>query len=227
MVTTLMSEDNMRVLKQCQNIRLLALVTLIKAVKRTAVCQYLRTPVSLDLIHGSRGSARLIFSFFMNAAQGAIIRNWISNVCKCQPCSFIVGFGNPASPGVKYCSFTDRQTTCVPDSNTYKGLNPDVQPPAPSRKRGLAPYFAGGLYKTERGIDVSFAENLEPGTPIKHARLGSGGVHGLVKKKRDDCDPGDGDEWDSDPVARRERRSPTELVPEFEFIDDVIAYKIR
>lgn len=74
-------------------------------------------------------------------------------------------------------------------------------------------------------MDVSFEEDLTPGTVIKHARARK---MGPVIEKRVSCDTGDGDEWDNDNRVVRVRSSePVEFeTSDFEFIDDVIAYKI-
>ena len=157
-------------------------------------------------------------------AQGAIINNYISGSCNCQPCSFIVGFGNPDSPGVKYCdAYDDRHNKCIPDDNTYKGQNPDVQPPAAAKKRGLARTAHGGIYVTKRGMEVSFAEELEPGTPIKHARA----RRDTLTVRDATCDTGDGDEWDNGEDGMRRRSSKAEPMGDvnYEIVDDFIMHK--
>lgn len=74
-------------------------------------------------------------------------------------------------------------------------------------------------------MEISFAEDLEPGTAIKHARA----RRGPSLEKRADCDPGDGDEWDDDDAALLVRSSEAGAfgAPDFEIIDDVIAYKME
>ena len=74
-------------------------------------------------------------------------------------------------------------------------------------------------------MEISFSEDLEPGTAIKHARTRKGPYWG----KRADCDTGDGDEWDNDNGTLLVRSSEAGAfgVPDFEIIDDVIAYKME
>jgi hypothetical protein len=157
-----------------------------------------------------------------------------------------------------------RRNICIPDDNTYKGLDPDVQPPAtlaakltqgsevqppatvtakltqgpnvqPSAtaiaKRGQDPKPRGGLYKTERGMEVSFSEDLEPGTPIKHARARKAAS---LKKRAVDYvgidDTGDGDDLNNEDdgalLVRSDDAGPFGM-PDFEIVDDVIAYKME
>jgi hypothetical protein len=198
---------------------------------------------------------------FPQQAQGAVISKYIRRHCDFKPCAFSIGFANPRAPGVKYClAMSDRRNICIPDDNTYKGLDPDVQPPAPLAikptrqppatvtakrtqgpgvqpfataiaKRGQDPKPRGGLYKTERGMEVSFSEDLEPGTPIKHARARRAAS---LKKRAVDYtgidDTGDGDDLNNEDdgalLVRSDDAGPFGM-PDFEIVDDVIAYKME
>ena len=206
------------------NIHLLALVTPTRAARSIAAYQDLRIAVSFEL--PSTWAYHIVDMPVAGKAQGGIISSYLSTSCNCQPCSFIVGFGNPDSQGVKYCdAYTDRHNICIPDDNIYKGQNPDIQPPADSKKRSSASKPPGGLYMTKRGMKVVFAEDLEPGTPIKHARA----RRARSETRQATCDTGDGDEWDDGADGLRIRSSTVRTLdmPEHEIIDDVIAYKME
>ena len=166
-------------------------------------------------------------------AQGAVIRNYYSASCGCQPCQFIVGFGNPAAPGVKYCDCANNPSVCIPDDNTFKGDHQDVQPPV-AVARDAAP--KGGIYITRRGMTVAFGEDFAPGTAIKHAQKrratlrarAAEGALAALEKRQDDCDQGDGDEDDASPDnKKRSTRADAYGMPEYEFVDDEIAYKME
>ncbi|KAH0566175.1 hypothetical protein GP486_000428 [Trichoglossum hirsutum] len=151
-----------------------------------------------------------------NSRQGNLIGKYYQSSCGGNPCQFIVGFGNPNSAGVKYCSaFQDPKTMCVPDGNEFKGNNPDVQPP---NKRDLD-QVRGYLYMTERGTEVSFDHDLEPGTIIHSVRAINETLFDetLKLKRRDDYDYyDDSDNDDEDDVDD----------PNLEVVEDKIAYKI-
>ncbi len=89
--------------------------------------------------------------------------------------------------------------------------------PIETSKRSESPKPRGGLYTTEGGIEVSFPEDLEPGTAIKRARELEGAA---LLEKRAGCSTNvSEDDWDSETESCD--------MPLFEFVDDVIAYKME
>ncbi|KAL1634758.1 hypothetical protein SLS56_002160 [Neofusicoccum ribis] len=120
-------------------------------------------------------------------------------------CQFIVGFGNPASAGVKYCqAYNDRYNQCTPDGTIYKNGSPDVRPP--QAKRWENSTMVGGLYLMKSGMKVSFGENLEIGTLTKQAQRKSWNstVHPQASGNAEDDDPIQWDFVDDEIVARLE-----------------------
>ena len=136
----------------------------------------------------------------------------------------------------------------MPDDNTYKGQYPDVQPSV-SEKRDMSLANKPRKYMTRSGTTVSFGVDLEPGTLIKHSRPRRDAVairamkeaRAALESRQDSCDTGDGDEWDDGddddddlaaglaPTRRRKRTTANDAsaVPEYEFVDDFIAYKME
>ncbi|KAI0379782.1 hypothetical protein F5Y04DRAFT_282577 [Hypomontagnella monticulosa] len=106
-----------------------------------------------------------------NSRQGKIIKDYVQSSCGGKPCTFIVGFGNPAASGVKYCmAYQDRYNKCVPDQTIFKNGKPDIRPP--KSKRDLDNSTAtipGGLYLLKSGMKVAFGEHLDIGTLTKRA----------------------------------------------------------
>ncbi|KAF4540343.1 Cytochrome p450 [Lasiodiplodia theobromae] len=120
-----------------------------------------------------------------NSRQGNIISQYITNTCGGQNCQFIVGFGNPASPGVKYCqAYNDRYNQCTPDGTIFKNGKPDVRPP-PAKRDGNSTQV-GGLYLMKSGIKVAFGANLEIGTQTKHATPKNATMLAFVDDNDDD-----------------------------------------
>ena len=124
---------------------------------------------------------------------------------------------------MKYCdAFENRHDNCVPDDNTFKGQNQDVQPPADDVQKRSLSKPSGGFYMTESGTKVSFAAELEPGTLIQHAVVCSDTIQAraeqdaraALERRQATCDTGDGDEWDNDDAANTTSAvESTTLVP--------------
>ncbi|KAI0597282.1 hypothetical protein F4775DRAFT_561457 [Biscogniauxia sp. FL1348] len=136
-----------------------------------------------------------------NSRQGNIIKQYVASSCPQTPCTFTVGFGNPAAAGVKYCmAYNDPYNQCQPDGTIFKNGKADVRPPKP--KRDLETPAAGGLYRLKSGMEVAFGENFEIGTVTKRAQAKNAT---LARRAMDGLEDEDLVEWefhDDEIVAR-------------------------
>ncbi len=115
-------------------------------------------------------------TFFLSG-QGAILKNFYKGSLKNAPGEFIVGFGNPGDPAVKYC---DYPPDCTDDGLQYLGNNL-----APNGTQGKIKH-KGNYYRLQGGMPFLSTRELEVGTVVKKVVERSEGEMGLMRRAGSD-----------------------------------------
>ena len=119
----------------------------------------------------------LLTPTFSPSGQGATNKNFYSGSLNNAPGEFIVGFGNPGDPAVKYC---DDPPTCTNDGMQYIGNNlaPDGVQGKIKHKRNY--------YRLQGGMPFLSTRELKVGTVVKKVVRRSEGEMGLMRRAGSD-----------------------------------------
>ena len=119
----------------------------------------------------------LLTPTFFLSGHDATLTNLYRGSLKNKPGKFIVGFGNPGDPAVKYC---DDPPVCINDGMQYLGKNL-----APNGTQGKMKHKRN-FYRLQGGMPFLTTRELEVGTVVKKVVKRSEGEMGLMRRAGSD-----------------------------------------
>ena len=137
----------------------------------------LSLPQKLTLRSPSSSHDISLTSTFSLSGQGATLKNFYKGSLNNAPGEFIVGFGNPGAPAVKYCEYPP---DCTNDGMQYLGNNL-----APNGTQGKIKHKRN-YYRLQGGMPFLSTRELEVGTVVKKVVKRSEGEMGLMRRAGSD-----------------------------------------